>query len=112
MLRTWLAASIFLTLFADRTLAQSPSPLESIAAKPDELARHHVGLHGNPCIALDSYVKAQVINKNIYEHWIAATNSCQETIKLQICYHNSSNCIVMALPPWQSKNSVLGIYPA
>jgi hypothetical protein len=51
------------------------------------------------------------INKNIYEHWIRASNSCGQNIKLQVCYHKTGDCIVMNVPPWQEKNSVLGISP-
>src|ERR1700722_16221092 len=111
MLRTPLASSILFTLLCGQTLAQSLPSMGSIYAKPNEAIRRHIGLNGKPCIALDSSVRPQIINKDIYEHWIEAANSCGETIKLQVFYHKSDDCIEMSVPPWQSKHSVLGIYP-
>jgi hypothetical protein len=77
---------------------------------PNERSRHF-GSTGKPCIALVSRATPQRINKNIYEHWITATNSCGQHVKVQVCYQKTDDCIVMNVPPWESTNSVLGIYP-
>ncbi len=111
MLRTWLAPSIFFAFLGGHTLSQSLIPAGGISAKTNELVGRHIGPHGKPCLALDSYAKSQAVNKDIYEHWIRASNSCGQTIKLRVCYRKSDDCIVMNVPPWESKNSVLGIYP-
>lgn len=66
---------------------------------------------GKPCITLGGYATPQRINKNIYEHWIKASSSCGQNIKIQVCYHKTNDCIVMTVPPYESKNSVLGIRP-
>ena len=42
---------------------------------------------GKPCLVLHGYAKAQTINPNIFEHRIAATNSCGQNIKVKVCYH-------------------------
>jgi hypothetical protein len=75
---------------------------------PNEINRH-LSVTGKLCISVESYANAQVSNKNIYEHWIKASNRCGQNIKVQSCYHKSEDCIVMNVPPWESKNSVLGI---
>jgi hypothetical protein len=67
---------------------------------------------GKPCLKLDGSAKAQIINKDIYEHWISAQNSCGQHIKVRVCYHGSEDCIVIDVPPWGRRDSVLGIYPA
>jgi hypothetical protein len=67
---------------------------------------------GKPCIALESFATAQLINKNIYEHWIKASNSCGQNIKVQVCYRKTTDCIIMTVPPWETKNAVLGIQPS
>lgn len=123
----FLIASICFTFFVQRALAQG---IDSFAPNvvhhpgelhdPDNLSHHlddpnernrHVSLTGKPCIALESHATAQRLNKNIYEHWITASNSCGQNIRIQVCYHTTNNCIVMDVPPWETKNSVLGIYP-
>ena len=86
---------------------------------PNELSRsndsHHVNRYSStskPCIALESFVTIQPINKNIYEHWITASNSCGQNIRIQVCYHKTDDCIVMNVPPYDNKNAVLGIQPS
>ena len=71
----------------------------------------HTRLNGKPCIDLKSRINSEIVNKNLFEHWISATNSCGQHIKLQVCYHQTNDCIVMTVPPYESKNSVLGIQP-
>ena len=70
-----------------------------------------VGANGKPCVALETYAKSQILNKRIFEHWVKAKNDCGKNIKLQVCYHKTNDCIDMTVPPWESKNAVLGIYP-
>jgi hypothetical protein len=112
MLCTWLVTSINFAVLGGHPLAQSFVPSSrSTTAPPNALARRHVGPNGKPCLALQSYTKPELINKHIFEHWIKATNSCGQHIALQVCYHQSADCIVMNVPPWDSKSSVLGIYP-
>jgi hypothetical protein len=112
MLRTAFFASISFAFLGGHTLAQSFAPSSgSTSALSKEHVRRHIGSNGKPCLAVESYARPQVINKDIYEHWIRATNSCGQSIKLRVCYHGTDDCIVMNVPPWESKNSVLGIYP-
>jgi hypothetical protein len=97
----------------DLALGQSLFPSSgSIFPTPSELNRRHMAPTGKPCLAFESYPKAQAINKNIYEHWVGATNSCGQHIKVRVCYYQTEDCIVMDVPPWARQDSVLGIYPA
>jgi hypothetical protein len=77
---------------------------------PNHLKRYHFSSTGKPCIVLQPYTTVQSRNKKIYEHWINAINSCGQNIKIQVCYYKTNDCVVMNVPPWESKNSVLGIY--
>src|SRR3984893_1119942 len=76
------------------------------------LNRQHMGPTGKPCLVLHGYAQAQTINPHIFEHRVAATNSCGLNIKVKVCYHMSEDCITIDVPPWAKKDSVLGIYPA
>jgi hypothetical protein len=87
-----------------------PSDLDELGRSNDPNLRRYSST-GKPCIAVESFVTYQLINKNIYEHWIKASNSCGQHIRLQLCYHKTDDCIVMNVPPWESKNAVLGIQP-
>jgi hypothetical protein len=92
---------------------QSAAPLsDRIFPSPNDLNRQHMGPTGKPCLALQGHAQAQAINKNIFEHMVTATNHCGRNIKVKVCYHNSQDCILVDVPPWGTRDSVLGIYPA
>jgi hypothetical protein len=104
--------SIVLSLIGGSTIAEGlfQAPGED-SAEPKRVINRHTRANGKPCIDLRSYAKSEIVNKKLFEHWITAMNSCGQHIELQVCYHQSSNCIVMKVPPWESKSSVLGINP-
>src|SRR6516165_5272158 len=114
MLRNGLFGLIVTVLLKGTVAAQSvaPPPTGSIIPTPYDARRHHVGPTGKPCLSFSSSARAQALNKNIYEHWVSAANSCGQHIKVRICYYQSDDCITMDVPPWGRKDAVLGIYPA
>jgi hypothetical protein len=90
----------------------SASSSHGIFPTPDDLNRRHRGPTGKPCLALEGYAKAEAINPRIFEHWVGVTNSCGQQIKVQVCYDKTQDCIAMSVPPYERKDSVLGIFPA
>jgi hypothetical protein len=84
----------------------------SIFPSADALNRRHMTPAGKNCLTISGSAKSQAINAHIYEHWVGVSNICGQNIKLQVCYHNSQDCIAMSVPPWGRKDAVLGIYPA
>jgi hypothetical protein len=100
-----------LALSGRHALAQDHGAASENILPQRDLSRHHLGLTGKPCIAVQGYATARPTNKDIFEHWIRASNSCGQHIKVQVCYHKTVDCIVMNVPPWERKGAVLGIYP-
>jgi hypothetical protein len=107
MLHSTLVRSILLSIFL--SLIGRPTIAESLFQ--NQVIKMHIGPNEKACIALESYSKSEVVNKKLFEHWITATNNCGQHIELKVCYHQSSDCIVMKVPPWESQSAVLGIYP-
>jgi hypothetical protein len=128
MLRACLLGSIILLAQYALALGQSlDQTSEGIFPTPDALNRRHYDPNGKPCLAISGHAKPQPLSQNlfhqdddpkttlnqyIYEHWISANNSCGQSIKVQVCYHNTDDCIVMNVPSWEHAESILGIYPA
>jgi hypothetical protein len=113
MWRVWMLGFFILATLGDAALGQSLFRSSGgIFPTPNELNRRHMAPTGKPCLAFEAYAKAQAVNKNIYEHWVGAKNSCGQHIKVQVCYYQSHDCIIMDVPPWDRQDSVLGIYPA
>jgi hypothetical protein len=109
MLRSWQLRLAIIALFGELMLGRNviAQPLGSF--NPN---RHHMNFSGQPCLKIQGYPEPQAINTNIYEHWIRAINSCGESIKVQVCYHDTNECIVMTVPPFGQTQSMLGIFPA
>lgn len=91
-------------------VGQTLLPLPGLA--PHSGAPTHKGPTGQPCLTFEAYAQPEFINKTIFEHWIKATNSCGQYIKVQVCYYNTDDCIMLNVPPWDKKQAVLGIYPS
>jgi hypothetical protein len=111
--RVRLIAICFLTVMGGQALGQgAPAAGGGFSPVQNNLAQRHWGPTGSPCLAIQGYAKAEVVNKDIYQHWVRVTNSCGQAIKLRVCYNKSDHCIDMDVPAWEKKESVLGIFPA
>jgi hypothetical protein len=64
------------------------------------------------CLSMHSSSHAHVINPQVFDHMISATNSCFRVIKLRVCYFKTEHCIDMTVPSQQRKDAILGSYPA
>lgn len=111
MLRTWLFLSIALTVFGRSAIAQEFLVPGGFPPVQDNLSKHHMSPLGKTCLTIVGYAKPEVVNKNIYQHWIRAANDCGVSIKVQACYYMTEDCILMSVPPWEKKDSILGIFP-
>jgi hypothetical protein len=103
---------IALTFLAESSAAQQIAPIPGTPPVPDIHAKYHMGPLGKPCLTIAGYAKPETVNKNIYQHWISAANNCGQIVRVRICYFETEDCIVMSVPPWDRKESVLGIFPA
>jgi hypothetical protein len=122
-------AVAWLVLAGGPVIAQSGSPLMGrpshlieggvgLGAAPQALAlsgaqpkRQHLGPTGKPCVAVNGAAQAQTVNPHIFEHIVAANNSCSQIISLFVCYYGSERCVPMTVPSYSRKIAVLGIEP-
>ncbi len=89
-----------------RTLS-GPEMVGSAAAS----AKRHYRPTGEPCLTLSGYAKAQLVNKEMFDHWITVKNDCLQRIKVQVCYFGSQDCIMLDAPPYGENIGLLGVYP-
>jgi hypothetical protein len=66
---------------------------------------------GKSCLAARAYVRPEIVNKELYQNWISAKNSCGSEIKISVCYLGTSSCISINVPPWQTKSTIIGYAP-
>jgi hypothetical protein len=89
-----------------------PAQLPLLSSTPSAGVKLHLGPTGKPCLTVFGSAKPQVINPNIFEHIIMASNECSQTIKIKVCYYQSTQCIPLDVPAYGRKEVVLGIMPA
>jgi hypothetical protein len=63
------------------------------------------------CLAARAYIRPDIVNKNLHQNWISAKNSCGHYMKIRVCYLGTENCIPIDVPPWQTKNAIIGYAP-
>ncbi len=109
VLRAWTTTAMFLTVLGGYAVGQTLAPL---LPTQNNLTKHHMSPLGKPRLTIGGYAKPELANKNIYQHLIRAVNGCGQNIKVQVCYYQTQDCLLMSIPPWESKTSILGIFPA
>jgi hypothetical protein len=112
VLRLWITVLMALTALGGHAVGQTLVPSPGIPLTEGDLVKRHMSPLGKPCLSIVGYSKPELANKNIYQHLIKATNNCGQNIKVQVCYYKTEDCVLMSVPPWESKTSILGIFPA
>jgi hypothetical protein len=113
VLRAWITALMFLTMFGGHAVGQNLATLPpGIPPVQDDVAKHHMSPLGKPCLVIQGYAKPEISNKNIYQHSIRVANNCGQSIKVRVCYYRTEDCVLMTVPQWESKIAILGIFPA
>jgi hypothetical protein len=66
---------------------------------------------GQPCIHVAGAARPQIIDPHIYDHLVFITNDCGVTIRVQVCYLQSSSCIKVIVKGYEKTLKTLGIAP-
>lgn len=75
------------------------------------LAGKNSSAAGDPCLTAKAYTRPDFATKNLQQNWISAKNTCGRYIKISVCYAGTENCASISVPPWQTKNVILGYAP-
>jgi hypothetical protein len=76
---------------------------------PGTYAPAHKAMDGTPCISVHPSSHPQTVNPKIMDQIVIVNNVCGQSIKVQVCYAGSSNCIIVPLNGYQKLQRVLGI---
>jgi hypothetical protein len=67
---------------------------------------------GDHCINIHARSAQHVFNPTIVDHQVLVGNICGQSIKVQVCYYQTSSCITVVVDGYQKVERVLGIAPA
>ena len=71
-------------------------------------ARRHMSSVGLPCLTVNAYSRAQIINPANFDNVVILKNSCPDTIELNICYFGTQHCITPKVPGYARREATLG----
>jgi hypothetical protein len=72
-------------------------------------APNHKSPDGKACISVHPSARPQIVNPKIIDQIVMVNNSCGQSIKVQVCYADSSDCIIVSLNGYQKLQRILGI---
>jgi hypothetical protein len=72
-------------------------------------AGNHKTPDGRLCISVHPSARPQTINPKIIDHIVLVENICGQSIRVQVCYAGSSDCIIVPLAGYQRLQRTLGI---
>lgn len=126
------AASLFLPGFCSFSCAQDAGPTPGAMGRPGiggtspvrtpppriitgsqntEILRHR-DFAGKPCLAIGGFARAHTSNSNLFDHVIEIKNGCSQSLRTQICYLRTQQCITMEVAGHMTKEGILGTLPS
>ena len=88
-----------------------PPPSNPFATKKGLFTSMHETVDGKPCVGVLGSSVPQVVNPHIFNHVVLMHNACGQTIKVKVCYYQSSSCIIAVVNGYQKLERTLGISP-
>jgi hypothetical protein len=89
------------------------SPLLAQGYTTSELGeRKHRDFVGKPCLESNGASQPLASNPRIHNHSVILDNHCFDRIKVTVCYHNTSDCTDVDVPPRSRKEQIIGVFPA
>ena len=90
----------------------APRPSTRFKGMTGTFAPVHQTPDGRACISVSPLVHPQTINPKIIDQIVIVGNICSQTIKVEICYAGSTDCITVPLMGYQRAQRILGISSA
>ncbi|QPF90281.1 hypothetical protein [Bradyrhizobium commune] len=92
-------------------IGMAPRPADRTEGMTGSFAPPHKTPDGRACISVSPLVRPQIINPKIIDQIVIVGNNCGQTIKVEICYAGSTDCITVPLNAYQRVQRILGISP-
>jgi hypothetical protein len=88
---------------------QSSGPANPFPSMNGTYAGNHKTPDGRLCISIHPTTKPQAINPKIIDQSVIVENMCGQSIRVQVCYAGSSDCIIVPLTGYQRLQRTLGV---
>ncbi|WP_354065108.1 hypothetical protein [Bradyrhizobium sp. RT6a] len=66
---------------------------------------------GQACISVHPMARPQTLNPKIIDQVVLVANICGQSIRIEVCYAGSKDCIIVPLVGYQKLQRTLGVAP-
>jgi len=87
----------------------APRPANPYPPMQGTFADNHKTPDGKLCISVRPSAQAQAVNPRIFDQMVTVNNICGQSIRVQVCIADSSNCIVVPLEGYEKLQRILAI---
>jgi hypothetical protein len=87
----------------------APRPVNPYPPMQGTFADSHKTPDGKLCISVHPSARPQIVNPKIIDQIVTMNNICGQSIRVQVCIADSSNCIVVPLEGYQRVQKILAI---
>jgi hypothetical protein len=87
----------------------APRPVNPYPPMRGTFADTHKTPDGKLCISVYPSARPQIVNPKIIDQIVTLNNICGQSIRVQVCIADSSNCIVAPLDGYQRVQKILAV---
>ncbi|WBL80305.1 hypothetical protein I3J27_07750 [Bradyrhizobium xenonodulans] len=85
---------------------QAANPFQGMSGT---FAQAHKTPDGRACISVHPTTRPQMVNPKIIDQVVIVSNVCGQSIKVEICFAGSTDCIIVAMAGYQKVQKILGV---
>jgi hypothetical protein len=97
--------------FGRTSPSSSPPPRIITGSQNADILRHR-DFAGKPCLAIGGFARSHTGVSNLFDHVIEIRNNCAPSIRTQVCYLHTQECIAIEVAGHMTKQSILGTLPS
>lgn len=105
------AGSVTRPTFGGTSPSSSPPPRIITGSQNTDILRHR-DFAGKPCLDIGGFARAHTSDSKLFDHVIEIKNNCPQSIRTQICYLHTQECITMEVAGHLTKQGILGTLPS
>jgi hypothetical protein len=89
----------------------SPPPRIITGSQNADILRHR-DFAGKPCLGIGGFARAHTGDSKLFDHMIEIKNNCSQSIRTQVCYLHTQECITLEVAGHMTKQGILGTLPS
>jgi hypothetical protein len=94
------------------TSNSSAAPPKIITGSQNTDILRHRDFAGKPCLGIGGFARAHTGDSKLFDHVIEIKNNCSQSIRTQVCYLHTQECVTLEVAGHMTKQGTLGTLPS